>query len=85
MEGLHARIRQFASDRYVHPARSRGGSELTLRAGDVHEAMGLKARMPAVCDVLGSKVFLEENRLVLLARHGPKHGANVFFTYRLLD
>jgi len=47
--------------------------------------MGLKARMPAVCDVLGSKVFLEENRLVLLARHGPKHGDNVFFTYRLLD
>ncbi len=85
MEGLHSRVREFVRTRYLEPARNRGASELSLRAGDVHAAMGLEARMPAICDVLGSMIFLEENRLALVGRRGPKHGANVFFTYRLTE
>ena len=82
MEGLHARIRDFVKDRYVESARARGASEFTLRAGDVHEAMGLKARMPAVCAVLGSGLFIQGSRLLLIRRFGPKQGANALFTYR---
>ncbi len=82
MEGLHAQIRDFAKDRYVETARARGASEFTLRAGDVHEAMGLKARMPAVCAVLGSELFVQVNSLLIIRRLGPKQGSNVFFTYR---
>jgi hypothetical protein len=35
------RIRQFVRDRYVAPARIDGRAQITIRAGDVHRAMGL--------------------------------------------
>jgi 5-methylcytosine-specific restriction protein B len=43
------RIRQFVIDRYIEQARALGRSEITVRAGDVHQAMGLANAMPAVC------------------------------------
>jgi hypothetical protein len=42
------RIRQFALDYFVTPDRAKGLSEITIRAGDVHQAMSLANAMPAV-------------------------------------
>src|SRR4051812_33376488 len=53
------RIRQFVLDRHVAPARARGRSEVTVRAGDVHRDMGLSNAMPAVCAAIDSKKFSE--------------------------
>jgi hypothetical protein len=53
------RIRQFALDRYIVPARTRHDAEIVIRAGDVRRDMGLVSAMPAVCSALGGRKFEE--------------------------
>src|SRR5260370_30099690 len=75
------RIRQFALDHYVALARAEGRSEITIRAGDVHQAMGLANAMPAVCSAIGSSKFEELARVTPINRTGPANGANVYFKF----
>src|ERR1700680_2972997 len=77
------RIRQFALDHYVAPARGGGRFEITIRAGDVHQAMGLANAMPAVCSAIGSNRFNELPSVTPGARTGPANGANVYFQFSL--
>jgi hypothetical protein len=84
-DSLADRIRAFVSREYIVPAREKKCSKVTIRAGDVHEAMGLSGRMPAVCSAIGSRKFQEMGRLKLVDREGPKEGSNVFFTFEILS
>jgi hypothetical protein len=47
--------------------------------------MRLKNRQPMVCQALASKLFLEENNLILESKEGPPSGlsTSVVFTYRI--
>lgn len=81
---LADRIRQYALEKYVEPARHNGRSDVTIRAGDVHSDMKLTSRMPAVCGALSADKFLVLARLELLKRTGPGQGANAVFHYRVL-
>ena len=81
---LADRIRQYALEKYVEPARRNGRSEVTIRAGDVHNDMELVDRMPAVCDAINATKFPVLARLELLKRTGPRQGANAVFTYRVI-
>lgn len=76
-------IRAFAIEHYLSPARRRRQAEVTVRAGDVHRAMGLSNAMPNVCSALGGKAFLALANVSLLERQGPRAGANVSFRYQL--
>ena len=73
------RIRQFALDRYIIPARTRNDAEIVIRAGDVHREMGLFSAMPAVCNAIGSRKFEEVAGAAIIKRTGPTNGANVYF------
>jgi hypothetical protein len=73
------RISQFALDHYVAPARAAGRVEITIRAGDLHQAMGLSNPMPAVCSAIGSSKFNEPAQVTLVTRAGPAKSANVYF------
>jgi hypothetical protein len=54
---LAEEIRHFVFEHYVKPAKERGETKLVVLSGKVHEQMGLKNRMPAVCNALrGSKL-----------------------------
>ena len=75
------RIRKFVLDRYISPARETGRGEITVRAGDVHQAMGLRNAMPAVCSAIGSVKFDELARVARGKRIGPANGANVYFIF----
>ncbi len=77
------RIRQFALDHYITPAKAEGRAEITARAGDIHRRMGLSNAMPAVCSAIGSNKFSELARVSLRDRNGPANGANVYFTFDL--
>src|SRR5215472_15603049 len=79
---LADRIRRFAFDTYVVPARGSPVAEIRIRAGDVHKAMRLSGRMPAVCAALESLIFRREFGLELLRRTGPPLGANVELVFR---
>ena len=79
------RIREHARAEYIEPARRRRDSIVRIVAGDVHKALGLNGRVPAVCQALKSHKFLDENHLVLEKWDGPPSGMSttVTFTYRL--
>jgi hypothetical protein len=80
---LADRIRRSAFERYVVPARATPDAEIRIRSGDLHRAMGLNARMPAVCSALDSKIFTREFALELVRRTGPHQGATVEFVFRM--
>ena len=65
------RIRQFAFENYISPARERHEAFVELISGDLHNAMGLKNSLPAVCSVLEGKAFAEQAKVKLLNRHSP--------------
>jgi hypothetical protein len=79
--------RKYAAQNYVIPARDRGDKTVRINAGEVHKALGFRQRVPAVCQALQSKKFLEENRLILEKIEGPPSGQStrVTFTYQLHD
>jgi hypothetical protein len=79
------KIRQFALDHYVVPARAGGLSVITIRAGDIHREMNLADAMPAVCSAIGSNKFEQIAQVRSINRTGPANGANVYFEFGLAD
>jgi hypothetical protein len=77
------RIRKFVLDHYVSPARAEGRVEITVRAGDVHQAMGLSSAMPNVCSAIGGVKFERLAEVTRSRRVGPPMGANVYFQFNL--
>lgn len=64
------RIRQFALDHLVRPARTAGRIEIVIRPGDIHSEMRLSNAMPAVCSAIGSKKFEELARVTAVKHTG---------------
>jgi len=85
MQKTADRVREYARLQYVEPARRRHQSTVKIVAGEVHKALHLDGRVPAVCAALKGPKFLTENRLVLEKWDGPPSGQSttVAFTYRL--
>ncbi len=77
-------VRAYCARRYIHPARAAGKIEISIRAGDVHEAMGYRNRMPLVCSAIGALIFSEQNSVRRLAIEGPMNGANTVFRFQLI-
>src|SRR5829696_92674 len=78
------RIRQSVLDAYVTPARSEGRPDVTVRAGDVHQAMGLSNALPAVCSAIGGRKFEDLAGVVPADRTGPANGSNVYFSFTVM-
>ena len=76
-------IREFVYKTYVAPAKNAGKAEVEVRAGDVHSAMKLKDRMPAIASALGAKTFESTYGVQCLSRTGPHNGANLVFKFRV--
>jgi len=79
---LPEEIRTFAGDKYIKPLWKNGGT-VQIRAGDVHKAMNLNNRMPAVCGALDTKMFREFFNVNLISREGPHQGANALFKFKV--
>jgi hypothetical protein len=63
---LAEEVRQYVSEQYVKPAKAKGETKVTIISGEVHDRMGLKSRMPLVCEVLRSQKFQEMYNLRLV-------------------
>jgi 5-methylcytosine-specific restriction protein B len=50
-------IRAAALKLYIEPARQRGDAEVSIRAGDLHDALGLDLAHANVCQALGGAKF----------------------------
>jgi len=74
-------VRQYCQDHIIAPARKRGEKQVSIRAGDIHSAMGYKNRMPLVCAALGAKKFEAIAGVERVSLIGPTNGANAIFTF----
>ena len=83
--GDAARIRTYAVG-LVDDARAAGETGMTVRAGDVREALELDYRNAVIniCQVLGTRKLQGEAGVELVARRGPRQGLNSVFEFRLL-
>jgi hypothetical protein len=79
------RIREFVQKEVLEPALLRRETTVRVVAGDIHKRLGLRHRVPNVCQVLNSQKFRRENHLVLEKFEGPPSGlgTTATFTYRL--
>ncbi len=75
------RIRVYARENYVVPARQRKVKQLAIRVGDVVRELRLKGRVPAVCSALKTREFLQSNGLRLVHTSGPESGQSTTVTY----
>ena len=79
-------VRRYVHDQYVRPAKRTGRNRFRVVVGEVHKALGLKNRVPLVCNALSSRKFLQENSLRIVERTGPPSGQSttVTLTYEVL-
>jgi len=77
-------VRSHVNAHYIKPARSHGDSEVEIRSGDVHKALGYRNRYPLVCSVLGSQIFENTCRVSRVTVEGPLNGASTLFRFRVL-
>ena len=80
---LAERIRRYALDQYVGPARQAQKRTVAIRAGDVHRELGLTSRVPAVCSALESVLFERLAGVIMMERTGPIQSTTTQFRYRL--
>jgi len=81
---LADRIRLFVIETCIEPARAAGTRIVRIRVGDIHDAMGLRMRQPAVAAALGANKFEALAKVRRIAIEGPAQGANCVFTFELL-
>ncbi len=74
-------VRQYCKDNIIDPARRRGENQISIRAGDIHNAMGYKSRMPLVCAAIGANKFEAIAGVERVSLTGPTNGANAIFTF----
>ena len=80
---LAERIRRYALDQYVEPARLAQERTVTIRAGDLHRELGLTSRVPPVCSALASTLFQRLAGVTLTERSGPRQSTTTQFRYRV--
>ena len=78
-------VRAYCSTHYIEPARQRGDSIESIRAGDVHQDLGYRNRLSLVCGALGTELFQEMCRIERTGIEGPSNGANAIFRFRIFS
>ena len=83
--GDAARIRAHVFE-LVDDARAAGETGITVRTGDVREALELDYRKAVIniCQVLGTRKLQGEAGVELVARRGPSQGLNSVFEFSLV-
>lgn len=73
-------IRDYIRTRYLEPARRRRETLVTLRAGDIHRELGLRNRVPNVCQVMESRLLEKEAGVRISSKQGPPSGRGTTLT-----
>lgn len=77
-------IRDYLRKQYFEPARRRKETLVTLRAGDIHREMGLRNRVPNVCQVMESRLLEREAGVKVSSKQGPPSGRGTTLTVTYL-
>ncbi len=77
------RIRLCALNYFVEPARERGESHVSVKAGDLAADMGLKNAFPNICSALGGSKFQQLAQVPVPTHTEPNNSSTTTFTYQL--
>lgn len=77
------RIRRYALDTFIDPARRRGDGSVAIRAGDVHNALRMSAAHANVCQALGGRKLRALANVSEPTVVGPENSSTTTFTYAL--
>lgn len=77
------RIRSVAKNYFFEPARERGQIEITIRAREIAETLGLSDDFPNICQALGGKKFKTMIDAVDIRATEPNPSSTTAFTYQL--
>ncbi len=75
------RVRQYAFETFIVPARQKSEPLVIIRAGDVATKLGLAGTLPQVCGALGATTFETQFQVRRVYLHGPINGANTYFVF----
>jgi len=80
------RVREYAKEKYVLPARQQKQRRFSIRVGDVVRELKMNRAVPAVCSALKTGEFRHDNDLQLIETSGPKSGQSttVIYTYEFV-
>jgi 5-methylcytosine-specific restriction enzyme B len=79
------RIRRYAVDFIIAPARHRGDKTITIRVGDIADGMGLKNAEPNIAGAIGSNLFQQLAGVEKIGQEGPLMGRNCLLIFRILS
>ncbi|WP_245848542.1 AAA family ATPase [Actibacterium ureilyticum] len=82
MEGAD-RIRLCALNYFIEPAREKSAREVSIRAGDLSAAIGLKDAFPNICQALGGEKFQKLAQVPPPTSTEPNPSSSTVFTYTL--
>ena len=77
------RIRLYAIENYINPARKRNEKAVSIRSGDIHSEMKLHGNHANVCQALRGEAFQSLADVKLLSESGPRMGGNTYFRYKI--
>ena len=77
------RIQSCALNYFIAPARERGKQSVSIRAGTLHDEMGLSRNWANVCQVLAGKKFQEIAHVLPPSCDGPKASTTTTFRFQL--
>jgi len=78
------RIREFAYEHYIKPAKEKGLSSVSLKAEEIHKRMGFtKNNYPNICGSLCRLKMIKRYGVKTIHREPPSDGPNVIITYGL--
>lgn len=77
------RMRLCALNYFIEPARERDAAEVSIRASQLAEAMGLRDAFPNICSALGSQKFQLLAKVAAPTHTKPNPSSSTTFTYKL--
>lgn len=77
------RIRLCALNYYIEPARERDEAEVSMRASELADAMGLRDAFPAICSALGGEKLQRLANVPAPTHTHPNPSSSTVFTYQL--
>ena len=80
---LADRIRHYVRGEIIEPARAEGARTIRVTAREVHAALGLERRYPAVCGALDTDIFLTMAGVTLEERLGPHQSSTAEWVFAL--
>lgn len=76
-------IRGYVIEHFIQTARQAGRVTVLVKAAEVHAALDLENRYPAVCSALDAGKFLDAAQVTLVKRSGPRQGSRVEWVFEV--